>query len=133
MCLNVLGDQQTIKYTGKDTGGVFMQMEGYNEPGMGIPLHSHENEDEIFHVLEGEMEFVVDGASRVLKAGDMLFAPRRIPHTWKVVGEQKARVVVTAIPSGIESMFEELHQLTAQGPTPEKAAAICERYGITFH
>ena len=50
--INVLGDVQTIKLTGKDTNGLFTLIEEENVPGTGIPLHVHENEDEVFKVIE---------------------------------------------------------------------------------
>lgn len=130
--LNVLGDSQTIKITGKDTGGLFTIVENYNDPGIGIPMHVHENEDEIFHIIEGQMEFETQGTTTILKAGDMIFLPRMIPHAFRVVGTQKAKAVVTIMPSGIEEMFEALSQLPAGPPDLEKVASICNSYGISF-
>ncbi len=130
--LNVLGDNQTIKLSGKDTGDLFTIVENYNEPGIGIPMHVHENEDEVFCILEGEMEFETQGQTSVLKAGDMIFLPRRIPHAFRVVGNQKCRASVTIIPSGIEHMFEALAALPAGPPDLEKVGDICFRYGISF-
>lgn len=130
--LNVLGDNQTIKISGKDTNGLFTVVENYNDPGIGIPMHVHENEDEIFHIIEGEMEFELQGKTSVLKQGDMIFLPRMIPHAFRVVGTQKAKAVVTVIPSGIEQMFEALSELPAGPPDFEKVASICGNYGIRF-
>jgi len=130
--LNVLGDQQTIKLTGKDTNGQFTLIEEFNDPGTGIPPHVHENEDEIFKVLEGEMELTVGGETTVLKAGDLAFGPRGIPHSWRIIGDKKAKVILSVFPSGIEDMFEELSQLPAGPPNFEKIAKICKNYGIKF-
>ncbi len=130
--LNVLGDEQTLKFTGKETGGLFTIIENFNEPGVGIPMHLHENEDEIFHVIEGEMEFVTLGKTSVLKKGDMIFLPRQIPHSFRVVGSQKAKAVVTVMPSGIEKMFYALSALPPGPPDLEKVQNICNQYGIRF-
>ena len=130
--LNVLGDNQTIKLSGKDTGDQFTIVENYNDPGVGVPMHIHENEDEVFYILEGEMEFQTQGETTVLGAGDMIFLPRRIPHGFRVVGTKKCRAAVTIIPSGIEHMFEKLAELPAGPPDFEKVAEICDRYGISF-
>lgn len=129
---NVLGDVQTIKLTGKDTSGRFTLMENDNPPGIGIPLHVHENEDEIFRILEGEMEFTVNGQTSTLKTGDTIFLPRQIPHSFKVVGESNAKAIVTIIPSGIENMFEQLCQLPAGKPDLSKVSDICNSFGIRF-
>ena len=130
--VNVIGDQMTFKLTGKDTNGQFTLIEEFNDPGVGIPLHVHEHEDEVFKVLEGEMELVVDGKTTILKAGDIGYGPRGIPHAWRIVGEQKAKVILTVFPSGIEVMFEELGQLPAGPPDLAKVGEICGRYGIRF-
>ena len=130
--LNVLGDSQTIKITGKDTNGLFTIVENYNDPGIGIPMHVHENEDEIFQIIEGEMEFETQGKTTTLKQGDMIFLPRKVPHSFRVVGTQKAKAVVTVIPSGIEEMFEALSELPAGPPDFEKVTEICNNYGIRF-
>ena len=130
--LNVLGDSQTLKITGKDTNGLFTIVENYNDPGIGIPMHVHENEDEIFQIIEGEMEFETQGKISVLKQGDMIFLPRKIPHAFRVVGTHKAKAVVTVIPSGIEEMFEALSELPAGPPDFQKVTEICNSYGIRF-
>ena len=83
--INVLGDMQTIKLTGKDTNGLFTLIEEENIPGTSIPPHVHDNEDEIFKVLEGQMELTVGDKTTVLKAGDLAFGPRGVPHSWKIV------------------------------------------------
>jgi len=57
--LNVLGDNQNIKLTGKDTNGQFTLIEQNNQPGVGIPPHIHENEDEVFQVIEGQVEMSI--------------------------------------------------------------------------
>ena len=128
----VLGDHQTVKLSGKDTYNQFTLIEQYNEPGMEIPLHVHQDEDEIFHVLEGELEIQVGSELKTLKAGDLGFCPRGIPHSWKVVGEHKAKVLLSVFPSGIELMFKEFAKFPPGPPNFEKVAEICAKYNIKF-
>lgn len=130
--LNVLGDKMTVKLTGKDTAGQYVLIEQNNEPGVGIPPHIHENEDEIFRVIEGQLEVQVADTKTVLNPGDMGFCPRGIPHTWKVVGDKPAKVDLSFFPAGLEDMFEELASLPAGPPNMEKVAGICGKYGVNF-
>ena len=130
--INVLGDMQTIKLTGKDTNGLFTLIEEENIPGTSIPPHVHDNEDEIFKVLEGQMELTVGDKTTVLKAGDLAFGPRGVPHSWKIVGEEKAKVILSVFPSGIELMFEELALMPPGPPDFAKVSEICARYGVNF-
>ena len=129
---NILGDHQQIKLTGKDTDGRFTIILQDNPPDTQIPMHVHKNEDELYKVSEGDVEFTVDGKTKLLKAGDTIFLPRNIPHTWKVIGTNNARVDLTIFPSGLETMFEELNELPAGPPDFTKVGEICGRYGINF-
>ncbi len=130
--LNVIGDKITLKLTGKDTGGKYVLVEQNNEPGIGIPPHVHENEDEIFRVIEGQLEVQIADQKTVLGPGDMVLCPRGIPHTWKVVGDSNAKVDLSFYPAGMEGMFEELAQLPDGPPDMEVVSEICGRYGIKF-
>jgi quercetin dioxygenase-like cupin family protein len=130
--LNVIGDKMTIKLSGEDTDGQYVLAEQYNEPGVGIPMHVHEHEDEIFRVLEGELEVVVDGNRSVLGPGDTAFCPRGIPHTWRVVGNSWAKVDLSFFPAGLEKMFHELAALPEGPPDMAVIAEICGRYGVRF-
>ena len=130
--VNVLGDIQTFKLTGKDTNGLFTLIEEENVPGTGIPSHVHENEDEVFKVIEGKMELTVGDKTTILKAGDLAFGPRGIPHSWKIVGDSKAKVILSVFPAGIEDMFEELGTLPPGPPDFPKVVEICGRIGVKF-
>lgn len=129
---NVIGDIQTHKLVGSETGGQITEWVDNVPPGAGIPPHIHTREDEIFRVVKGEVEIMVDGDVTLLKAGDMAFAPRNIPHAWKVVGTDKAKMITSAFPSGIEEMFYELAALPEGPPDLERVAEICARQGIRF-
>ncbi|RYZ89581.1 MAG: hypothetical protein EOP04_06460 [Proteobacteria bacterium] len=48
---NILGDNQTIKLSSEDTNGAFIMFEQSNDPGVGVPLHVHENDDELFYII----------------------------------------------------------------------------------
>jgi quercetin dioxygenase-like cupin family protein len=130
--LNVIGDNQNIKLTGEDTNGQFTLIEQYNDPGVGIPPHIHEDEDEVFQVLSGEVEMMIGDQTTTLTAGDLIFCPRGIPHSWRVVGEQKARAMLSIFPAGLEAMFEELAQLPAGPPNLEVVGEICGKYNLRF-
>lgn len=130
--LNVLGDNQLVRLTGADTGGAFTLVEQANPPGIGVPLHVHANEDELFHVLEGAMDFTVNGKTTRAEAGAVVFLPKNVPHAFVTVGPGLTRSTVTAFPAGIEHMFEELGALPPGPPAMETVFEICARHGIRF-
>lgn len=130
--LNVLGDKMTFKLTGKDTDGQYSLIEQNNEPGVGIPMHVHDNEDELFKVINGQLEVQIADNQYILGPGDLAFCPRGVPHSWKVTGDQDAKIDLSFFPAGLEDMFEELATL-AQGP-PDLGiiAGITGKYGVKF-
>lgn len=130
--LNVIGDIQTHKLSGSDTGNQIMEWVDNVEPGVGIPPHIHTKEDEIFRVVKGQVEIMVNGKTSILKEGDTAFAPKNLPHSWKVVGTEKAKMITSAFPAGIEHMFKELAKLPAGPPDFAKVSEICGKHGITF-
>ncbi|HEY8562563.1 MAG TPA: alpha/beta fold hydrolase [Pyrinomonadaceae bacterium] len=67
------------------------------DPGAVAARHSHPGE-EIVHVLEGSLEYEVEGNPPVtLKAGDVLFIPARAAHRVKNVGSGKGSELATYI------------------------------------
>lgn len=130
--LNVIGDIQTHKLLGSDTDNQIVEWVDNVEPGVGIPPHIHSNEDEIFRVIKGKIEIMVDGKTTILNQGDVAFAPKNIPHSWKVVGTEKAKMITSAFPSGIEYMFSELAKLPVGPPDFEKVTEICGKHGVSF-
>jgi quercetin 2,3-dioxygenase len=89
----------------------------------GPPLHIHLHQDEIFFIVEGNYTFKVGEDIHQLTAGDTIFLPRQVPHTFaQTSGTGKMFFLFT--PSGkMEEYFRVLGKLTAP-PTPEQGAKI---------
>ncbi|MDX1327574.1 MAG: cupin domain-containing protein [Arenibacter sp.] len=130
--LNVIGDIQTHKLLGKDTGNQIVEWANNVPPGVGIPPHVHTKEDEIFRVVKGQVEIMVDGEVTILNEGDVAFAPKNIPHSWTAIGTENAKMITSAFPAGIEHMFVELSKLPEGPPDFNKVAEICGKHGISF-
>ena len=138
---SVGGDRYIFLLTGAETGGAYAVIDALVPPGGGTPPHVHSREDETFHVLEGEMEFVVDGEAKRLGKGEFLFAPRGIPHYFKNVGTGPAKMILTMSPAGFENYFAEIGTLLdgpQAAPVPptkediEKLISTAPKYGITI-
>lgn len=104
------------------------------------PLHVHRGEDEVFHILAGRMRFVVGGVTRLAGPGDVLLAPKNVPHQFRVVSPQGAHCLTIARGGDFEAMLREMGR-PAEGPglppraapTPEAIAALtaaCARRAI---
>ncbi|ABF41441.1 conserved hypothetical protein, Cupin barrel [Candidatus Koribacter versatilis Ellin345] len=67
------------------------------DPGFASPRHTHPGE-EIIYVLEGTLEYDVDGKAPVtLKAGEVLFIPAETVHAAKNVGTSNAVELATYV------------------------------------
>ena len=66
-------------------------------PGASFPAHSHPGE-EIIYVLEGTLEYQVEGSSPVtLKKGDVLFVPAGAFHSARNVGSTPGSELATYV------------------------------------
>lgn len=56
--------------------------------GEDIPWHNHENEDELFYILEGTLLMEVENeANRTMKAGDLFVVPKGVNHRVSSINE----------------------------------------------
>jgi quercetin dioxygenase-like cupin family protein len=119
--------RMTIKASGAETGGSFAQLETSDPRGTATPLHIHHNEDETFYVLGGEVSLLVDGERIDLSAGDYAFAPREAAHAY-IVRSERARMLTTLTPAGLEEVFVALGVPVTgvKQPNPEVVPPIDE-------
>ena len=70
------------------------------EPGFtGPDPHSHDDHIDSFYVLEGEVQFLMDGATVRLGAGAYIAAPKGVVHTFGPPGRDGARLLNIHAPS----------------------------------
>ena len=55
------------------------------DPGYVAPRHTHPGE-EIIYVIEGTLEYQIDGKPSTVKSGDVLFVPAETVHSVKNIG-----------------------------------------------
>jgi mannose-6-phosphate isomerase-like protein (cupin superfamily) len=99
----------------------------------GPGLHLHSREDEAIYVVEGVMTFVVGERRFEAGAGQLVWLPRDLPHTFANLSDAPARTFGVATPAGLEGMFAEQAEYFAslQGPPdPERLREIGDRYGV---
>jgi quercetin dioxygenase-like cupin family protein len=105
-----------FKISGQDSPNLFVLENVFHHKG-GPPRHLHHDQDEWFYVLEGEFVFEIGTERSELRAGDSLFAPRKVPHVWAFVGKGRGRVLVSFAPAGqMEAFFLEVTKANAMPP-----------------
>jgi quercetin dioxygenase-like cupin family protein len=60
--------------------------------GSSIHEHSHP-EEEVYEVIEGELEVTVDGAAQIARAGLVAIVPANVRHSVKALTDGKAIIV----------------------------------------
>jgi quercetin dioxygenase-like cupin family protein len=129
--------------TAKDTGGAYALAEIELRPGSEPPPHTHAHEEESFYILDGVIDFVVDGKHSSAGAGELVILPRGRTHAFRVRSE-RARALLCITPAGLEEAFfatsepalrAELPPVS-EGPPPreliERVLSIQAARGVRF-
>ncbi len=102
-----LGGLLTIKVAAADSDGAISVVEERALRGYATPPHVHGREDETLYVIEGEVEYVVDGRPGVVTSGEGVFLPRGLAHNFRVASAE-AHFLVIITPGGFEEFFQQV-------------------------
>lgn len=105
------GDRFYTKVSTKDTAGGMFVFESTRINEGGPILHTHYETDEFWYILQGEFLIKVGDTTYTAKAGDLVFGPRMVPHTFAKIGKGEARVIICHQPAGkMEEYFKKLSE-----------------------
>lgn len=102
--ISIVGDTYTVLISGRDTGGRYCLIDMLVPTGGGPPPHRHDFE-EMFSVVEGEIELTFRGEKVLAKAGTTVNIPANAPHSFKNVAARRARLLCVCSPAGQEEFF----------------------------
>jgi mannose-6-phosphate isomerase-like protein (cupin superfamily) len=94
-CFEMFDDTFSPKIVGELNGQYVLLVKCEGDK---VPWHTHENEDELFFVLEGILDVYEKGKSTTLQAGEFYVVNRGIEH--RVVPRAKVKLLLFE-PSGI--------------------------------
>ena len=69
------------------------------ESGQVHALHTHENMDKLYQVIEGDGLLLLDGRELPIKAGEVVVAPGGVPHGIRNAGPGRMLVLVVLAPA----------------------------------
>ncbi|MCY4661250.1 MAG: cupin domain-containing protein [Acidobacteria bacterium] len=69
------------------------------EPGQEHGLHAHGGMDKLYHVIEGEGLFLLEGREEPMRAGTLLVAPEGVPHGIRNTGPGRLLVLAVLAPA----------------------------------
>jgi quercetin dioxygenase-like cupin family protein len=102
--ISVAGGTYTILVTGEQTGGRYSLIDMLVPPGGGPPPHRHDFE-EMFTILEGEIDLTFRGGAHRAIAGSTVNIPANAPHAFKNKSDKPARLLCMCTPAGQEEFF----------------------------
>ena len=116
--IGLVGDTYTILVTGEDTAGKYTLIDMHVPPGGGPPPHRHDFE-EMFTVLDGEVQVTFRGETLVARAGETINVPANAPHAFTNSGQTPSRLLCMCAPAGQEQFFTLVGQpVTARTEAP---------------
>lgn len=106
-------------------------IETHVAPGGGPTYHSHSREDETFYVVSGIAEVQLENEIFLCKAGDRVYGPRNIFHTYRNVGDTDLKMIIVYTPAGFEQSFVDAAAMVQEGKDQsEIGRMLLERYGL---
>ncbi len=123
----------THKLASDQTNGAFYVCEAVFGPESGSPLHIHHYEDEVIYVLEGAIDIRLDNDKLHAPAGGMVHLPKKIPHALQNPLKTPLRIIVHAIPGGLEHYFDDVDAALQNGSfNAELHTEISKKYGLEW-
>lgn len=122
----VVGDTYTILVSGKHTGGRYCLIDMLVPDDGGPAPHRHDFE-EMFTILEGEIEVTFRGDKHAAKAGSTVNIPANAPHGFKNVSGALARMLCLCTPAGQDEFFLEVGTPVASRTAPAPAMSEDEQ------
>jgi quercetin dioxygenase-like cupin family protein len=137
-----LNGLMTTKASSEETGGAYSLTEHLVTAAANPPMHIQTDEEESFYVLDGEVEFEVDGSTVLGRPGSFALVPRGARHTFRVVSPTARMLVITSSPQGAPEggLYEFFRALgspaasrslpTPEAPDPVLVTSVGARHGI---
>lgn len=108
--------------------------------GFGPPLHRHNDEDELFVVLEGELVLRTEDIEESAVAGAYALLPKAVPHSFQVLSDTARFINVTGATDGaprfdqmVSTLGVEVDRPSMPAPMdidPGEVAEVCAAHGI---
>ena len=131
----------TTKAAMSETAGVYSLTEHLVTAASNPPMHVQTDEDEAFYILDGEIEFEVDGNVAIATSGTFAFVARGAAHTFRVLTPTARMLVICSgkPADNLEDFFTSMGTPATERalPTPgapdlDRLMELCDRTGIAL-
>ena len=129
-------DPVRIKISPGGSSGRFAMITQEVSPGTTIPVHLHENEDELIFIQSGTGEATLGDSTVPLSGGSALFVPKGAWHGGRNTGTGTLMWIAIYSPSGFDGYFREIGRKSPADPPrarpQEEREALDRQYGIRY-
>ncbi|MFF7561871.1 cupin domain-containing protein [Streptomyces pseudovenezuelae] len=115
--VSLVGNTYAMLITGEHTAGRYCLIDMRVPDGGGPPPHRHDFE-EMFTVLEGEIEFTFRGEKHTVRAGSTINIPANAPHHFRNASGAPARMLCMCTPAGQDEYFLRIGDVVADRDAP---------------
>jgi uncharacterized cupin superfamily protein len=131
----------TTKASMSETAGAYSLTEHLVTAASNPPMHVQTDEDEAFYILDGEVEFEVDGHVALATPGTFAFVARGAAHTFRVLTETARMLVICSgkPADNLEDFFlgmgtpaTERALPVPSAPDIDRLTELCDRTGIAL-
>ena len=106
--------------------------------GSSPPLHVHHTLDDTWYILDGNMVMRCGDDMLVVGAGHWVSMPRGVPHTFRVIGDREARILLVHDNASFRGLIRELgvpaaaHVVPAQPifPSTDEVARVARSHDL---
>jgi len=132
--ISMVGDTYTILLSGADTAGRYCLID-MAVPACGGPGPHRHDFEEMFTLLEGEIEFTFRGEKRLVTAGMTVNIPANAPHFFTNVSGKTSRMLCMCSPAGQDDFFLAIGKAVASRttlvpkPDAQETAAFIKKAG----
>jgi len=129
--MSVLGNPTIEKAGAADFHGHAAVLMQTVLPNGGPPAHYHEGVDELFYLVDGELEVWVGDRHVVLRPGMSATLPRGVVHRFDNTTGRPARVLIVVTPGEGAAFFDEFDRVRPQLPQDlDKVVKILANHDI---
>ena len=113
-------DHAFVKVSAADTGGAYALMEDNLKREFALGLHLHREHAETFYILDGEVDFFIDGDWMTATPATTVHIPAGIRHAVVLAPGQTGRMLMIFQPAGFDVYLSELARMSAAELADEK-------------
>ena len=115
-CLSypLLGTDFKLLFQGNQSHSNLTIFHALIHPQSGAPTHYHQTFEELYYLLQGELQITVDAKSEKIQAGTLVYIPRNTAHSYFNATPTSVQLLMWACPSGIENFIADLSTALSQ-------------------